>query len=249
MEQNVKMNEEETEQTVERLLLEFDKDFKSNNVAELRDQFPRYVALYTKFIYQPDIVIRGINPSWFSGKEPESEEDILEEDRRVNSLQGLHKINSYIEYREPPYHYYLCKDLYSAAGEEFIKDRLMGWNDCFIQLGGQGGMAELKGIALQIDKKNQNSFCQDLIKKSKSTARKLEQLIQPKLIIYAGREAAWESRWNKKIFATLKSMKDTPKPTPWGGKAIVVKHFSYPDPNREAEIVSAMINEEIKPIF
>ena len=44
-------------------------------------------------------------------------------------------------------------------------------------------------------------------------------------------------------------MKDTPKPTPWGGKAIVVKHFSYPDPNREAEIVSAMINEEIKPIF
>jgi hypothetical protein len=44
-------------------------------------------------------------------------------------------------------------------------------------------------------------------------------------------------------------MKKKTKPTPWGGSAIVVKHFSYADPCREEEIVSAMINLDIKPTF
>lgn len=241
----IEMNEAQTREMVERLLEEFDTDFNSPLVEELREKFPRYVALYTPFIYKPDIVIRGINPSWFIGKEPISDEDKKKEDYRVTSLKGLHQVNAYQEYYEPKYHRYVEDEINSAMGEEFLKTKVMGWNNCFIQSGGQQGMTDLTNSAKDIDRKNNTSHCMDLINKSLWIAKKLEQIIQPRLTIYAGREAGWSSRWNNKIFPTLESMRKKPKPTSWGGQAIVVKHFSYPDVHRQAEIVSEIINCEI----
>ena len=50
------LNEDQSKSEVVKLLEEFDQDFHSPKVDELRETFPRYVALYTKFIFQPNIV-------------------------------------------------------------------------------------------------------------------------------------------------------------------------------------------------
>ena len=163
MTEDKEISEQETKLTIDRLLNQFDENFNSRDLNEFREIYPRYVALYTKFIYRPDIVVRGINPSWFIGREPLTEVDNKEEDKRVSSLRGLHDINAYIDYPEPIYHHYLYSDLGNAAGKEFIKEKVMGWNDCFIQLGGQGGMDEIGENASRIDTKNQNSNCINLL--------------------------------------------------------------------------------------
>lgn len=231
------LNEDQSKSEVEKLLAEFDQDFHSPKVDELRENFPRYVALYTKFIFKPDIVVRGINPSLFSCRKADSfNED--KEVKRVASLKGLHNINAYIEYPEPLYHYYLTKDIEKITSKDFIRQNLMGWNDCFIQSPKQGGMDFLESKAKSIDKKNKNSFCIDLINKSKLIANKFEYLIRPKLLIYAGKDAASQARWGNRD--SLNEMKKQIKKTIWGGKAIAVKHFSYPCSKRSEEISLAL---------
>ena len=231
------LNEDQSKSEVVKLLEEFDQDFHSPKVDELRETFPRYVALYTKFIFQPDIAVRGINPSLFSCRKAD---DLNEEEevKRVTSLKGLHNINAYIEYPEPLYHHYLIKDVEKITSKDFIRQNLMGWNDCFIQSPKQGGMDFLESEAKLIDKNNRNSFCIDLIKKSKLIANKLEYLIRPRLLIYAGRDAALQARWKHRD--SLNEMKKQIKTTMWGGKAIAVKHFSYPCSKRSEEIISAL---------
>ena len=220
------LNELETKQEIDRLLGDFDKDFNSNKVEEFREEFPRYVALYTPFIYRPDIAIRGINPSWFIGEKPETDEDFRREDKRVNSLKGLHDFNAYIKYPEPLYHYYLRKDFEYLSADYVLENKLMGWNYCFIQ-SGSAAMDPIISKALEIDTKNQNSYCSDLIEKSKFISKRIENLVQPKLIVYAGENAAKESgKWDKNKYKSLKDMVFKHTPTPWGGRAIVVSHFS-----------------------
>ena len=231
------LDKEQAKFEAERLLEDFDQDFHSPKVDELRETFPRYVALYTKFIFEPDIAVRGINPSLFSCRKAD---DLNEEEevRRVTSLKGLHNKNAYISYPEPLYHHYLVKDFMAVTSEDFIEEKLMGWNDCFIQSPKQGGMEFLVSKAESIDKDNNNSFCIDLIKKSKLIAKKLEYLIRPKLLIYAGRDAALQARWDHRD--SLNEMKKQIKTTMWGGKAIAVKHFTYPCSKRSGEIISAL---------
>ena len=231
------LNEDQSKSEVVKLLEEFDQDFHSPKVDELRETFPRYVALYTKFIFQPNIAVRGINPSLFSCRKAD---DLNEEKevRRVTSLKGLHNINAYIEYPEPLYHHYLVKDIEKITSKDFIRQNLMGWNDCFIQSPKQGGMNFLESKAKSIDKKNKNSFCIDLINKSKLIANKFEYLTRPKLLIYAGRDSALQARWDDRY--SLNKMKKQVKKTIWGGKAIAVKHFSYPCSKRSEEIISAL---------
>ena len=170
---------------VKRLLEGFDKEFYSNKVEELREKFPRYVALYTKFIYQPDIAVRGINPSHFSCRF-KKDFNKKEEDKRVSSLKGLHDMNAYIRYKEPLYHHFLVKDFKEITNIEFVNNNLMGWNNCFIQSAGQNGMKILESEALKIDIKNKNRNSINLINLSIEIARSLDFLIQPKILVYAG---------------------------------------------------------------
>ena len=93
--------------------------------------------------------MRGINPSLFSCRKADDfDED--KEIKRVASLKGLHNINAYIKYTEPLYHHYLTKDIEKITSKDFIRQNLMGWNDCFIQSPKQGGMDFLEST--QLDK-------------------------------------------------------------------------------------------------
>ena len=238
MKELIKLDKNQSILRAKQLLEEFDQDFQSSKVDELREIFPRYVALYTKFIYKPDIVVRGINPSYFSTSKVDNL-NTEEEDRIVLALKGVHELNAYTEYTKPRYHCSLVKDIRKIRGKNYLDESLMGWNDCFIQSPGQGGMRNLNEEAKRIDKKNENTFCLDLIKKSKLIAKKLEYLVKPKLIIYAGSKSGPNNGWDRNPLYQMK--KDT-KETMWGGKKIVVKHFSYGCKTRVAEIQALIDN-------
>ena len=240
MKELIKLDKNQSILRAKQLLEEFDQDFQSSKVDELREIFPRYVALYTKFIYKPDIVVRGINPSYFSTSKV-GNLNTEEEDRIVLALKGVHELNAYTEYTKPRYHCSLVKDIRKIRGKNYLDESLMGWNDCFIQSPGQDGMGFLNKEAKRIDKKNENTFCLDLIKKSKLIAKKLEYLVKPKLIIYAGRDSGLNNGWDRRI--PLYQMKKDTKETMWGGKKIVVTHFSVMnDENRVPEIQALIDN-------
>jgi len=228
-----KLHFDKVKTEVGRLLEDFDKEFNSSKVYELRNKYPRYVALYTKFIYQPEVAVRGINPSYFSCRKYEEEKfNIHEEERRVLSLKGLHDINAYTLYSEPLYHHYLVKDFKEIKNMEYIQNNLMGWNNCFIQSGGQNGMGDLMSDVNKIDKKNNNKNALNLINLSIEIAQSLDYLIQPKILIYAGKPAAEVSGfWGQK--KSLRHMNDRTVSTAWGGRAIAVQHFSYPESNKQ----------------
>jgi len=245
------INEIDAKNEVTKLLNDFDADYYSDDVNQLRKKYSGYVAMYTKFIFKPEIAIRGINPSWFIGKEPLTTQDKEKEVFRVNSLRGLHDLNAYIDYPEAKYHGGVKRtfknifdiDELKYTDDEidiWIKENVVGWNNCFIQTGSEG-IDNLYKDAAAIDRLNYNSSCIDLIKKSVSVAKKLERLMQPKIIIYAGLDSAQENRWTKQKYKSLESIKSSPKLTSWGGKAIGVKHFSYNDkPSvREFQIIEA----------
>ena len=255
------LEEKNARKEAKQLLDDFDNAFHSDDVKKLREFYPHYVALYTKFIFKPTIAIRGINPSWFIGKQPETDAEKKDEKRRVNSLKKLHDLNAYIDYPEPRYHQNIKKTFIKILNSfadnplddeaifNWMRDDVVGWNNCFIQTGSVG-LNKLIQDANYIDSLNFNSSCIDLIKESKRIAKKLESLMQPGLIIYAGQDAANENRWPKHKYDTLKSIQDNPKKTLWGGNAIAVKHFSWPDKgtNREFQIVESWVtpsNEEI----
>ena len=246
------LEEKNARNEAKKLLDDFDKAFYSDDLKKFRETYPHYVALYTKFIYKPKIAIRGINPSWFIGKQPETDTEIQAEEMRVKSLKKLHDLNAYVDYPEPPYHQNIKKtfikilnafeerSLEDDAIIDWVRENVVGWNNCFIQTGSVG-LNQLKLDANYIDSLNSNSVCMDLISQSKRIAKKLENIMQPDLIIYAGLDAAQENRWSKQKYDTLKSIQKTPKKTAWGGNAIAVKHFSWPDKgtNREFQIVES----------
>ena len=251
--------EEKSRSQAAQLLEDFDKAFYSDDVKELREAYPHYVALYTRFIFKPRIAIRGINPSWFIGKIPETDEEKQEEGTRVNSLKKLHDLNAYVDYSEPPYHKNIkktFKKILNAYADnsfeddeisEWMREDLVGWNNCFIQTG-SAGIEKLIKDANYFDSLNSNSACINLIKQSARIAKKLENLMQPGLIIYAGKDAAQANRWPKNKYETLRQIQNAPKKTSWGGNAIAVKHFSWPDEgtNREFQIVEAWNNLQDK---
>ena len=187
----VEINEIDARNEVTKLLNDFDVDYCSDDISQLREKYPGYVAMYTKFIFNPEIAIRGINPSWFIGKEPLSTQDKEEEVLRVNSLRGLHDLNAYIDYPEAKYHGGVkrtFKNIFDIAELKYtddeigmwIKENVVGWNNCFIQTGSEG-IDNLYKDAAAIDRLNYNSSCIDLIKKSVSVAKKLERLMQPNM--------------------------------------------------------------------
>ena len=228
---------------VRKLLEHFDKEFSSNKVDVLKSKYPRYVALYTKYIYKPEVAVRGINPSYFSCRKYEEYKfNEREEYRRVLSLKGLHNLNAYTLYSEPLYHHYLVKDFKEIRNKEFIENHLMGWNNCFIQSGGQKGMEQLESDVDEIDTKLKNKNSSNLINLSIEIARSLDYLIQPKVIIYAGQPAAEISGYwgNKK---SLKYMNNRIVSTEWGGSAVAVQHFSYPESNKQGSYRKSRIDE------
>jgi len=246
------LNEIDARNEAKKLLEDFDMDFYSDDVKKLREKYPNYVALYTRFVFKPKIAIRGINPSWFIGKVPETEAEHESEKIRVDSLKKLHNLNAYIDYPEPRYHQSIKRtfvkilnahskvNLSDDAISDWMRDDVVGWNNCFIQTGSVG-VDQLLLDANYIDTLNSNSSCMDLLKQSKRIAKQLERLMQPELLIYAGLDSAQENRWSKQKYKTLKSVQNKPKQTPWGGNAIGVKHFSRPDKgnNREFQIVES----------
>ena len=84
------LEEKNARNEAKQLLDDFDNAFYSNDVKKLRESYPHYVALDTKFIFKPTIAIRGINPSWFIGKQPKTDAEKKDEKGRVNSLRKLH---------------------------------------------------------------------------------------------------------------------------------------------------------------
>ena len=54
----VEINEIDARSEVTKLLNDFDVDYCSDDISQLREKYPGYVAMYTKFIFNPEIAIR-----------------------------------------------------------------------------------------------------------------------------------------------------------------------------------------------
>tara|TARA_B100001758_G_C18226853_1_gene513233 strand:- start:107 stop:808 length:702 start_codon:yes stop_codon:yes gene_type:complete len=173
------------------LLKEYDDLFYSKNNKNLRDRYPRYVALYTPVLEKPDFAIVGTNPSWFIGKIPTDDKEKEKESFRTNSLKYVHDINSYTQYREPRYHkrirsffkVYVEKantEYCPRRLDEFINKNVMGWNSQFIQTG-SSGFTKLKNFC------KKNDYFYELFLKANEIAERITELVKPKIIIHFGR--------------------------------------------------------------
>jgi len=182
------MDEEKNE--IACLLQEYDDFFYSQSIRDLRDKYPRYVALYTPVLETPDFAIVGTNPSWFIGRRPADDDEEEEESLRTDSLKGVHNINSYTQYREPRYHervrsffqVYIEKadtDYDSGRVDEFINKNVMGWNSQFIQTG-SSGFKRLEKFCKQ--KKDFHK----LFLRANEVADEITTLVKPKVIIHFG---------------------------------------------------------------
>lgn len=190
---------------ISKYLEEFDKLYYSSELSELRSMYPRYVALYTPVIKNPDFAIIGTNPSWFIGKEPKDSIQKMMETERTESLKGVHNINAYTEYKEPTYHkrvvsffsLYLYKsglknDPYNV--DDYIKNNVMGWNSQFIQTGSTG-YNNLKKFCI-----NKGNHFSKVFVKANEIAIQITTLVKPKIIIHFGnpsREVSQEYSGNK----------------------------------------------------
>ena len=182
---------EEIKLEISESLEEFDKLYYLDELSELRSRYPRYVALYTPVIEEPDFAIIGTNPSWFIGKEPKDSIQNKMETERTESLKKVHNINAYTKYKEPTYHkrvisffsLYLHKSGLnndSDQVERFIKENVMGWNSQFIQTG-SSGYNNLKRFCM-----NKGGYFSKVFVKANDIAIKITKLVKPKIIIHFG---------------------------------------------------------------
>ena len=85
-----------------------------------------------------------------------------------------------------------------------------------------------------------------MINLSIEIAQSLDYLIQPKILIYAAQKPAAEVSgfWGQK--KSLRHMNDRTVSTAWGGRAIAVQHFSYPESNKQESYRKSKIEKFIK---
>lgn len=231
----------EIEKKIDEILHEYNDIFHSDVMKSVRKDYPRYVALYTPVLLEPDFAIIGTNPSWFIGEEPKDKKQTEEEERRTNSLKYVHKINSYIVYPEPTYHKaikrffnrFLEKKTGSSSEEEtntYLEGNVMGWNSQFIQTGTEG----LKGLTEKCKVKPQ---LEGILKKANIISKRILNLVKPKIVIHFGKPSALASGcYPNKSLEELRST--NPKNTAHGGKRVVFHHPSqgYSNLDRDEDI-------------
>ena len=214
---------------IDKLLHEYDNLFHSEAMRSVREEYPRYVALYTPVLYKPDFAIIGNNPSWFVGEEPITKDLKDKENLRTNSLKYTHQINAFTKYLEPTYHVAINKffdkflvKMNGSSDEKitkaYIENNVMGWNSQFIQTGAKGS-DELK------------KFCkgkpqqENILKKANVISKKILNLVRPKIVIHFGLPSALASRsYQNKSLRELRAT--NPKNTGYGGKRVVFHHPS-----------------------
>ena len=231
----------EIEKKIDEILHEYNDIFHSDVMKSVRKDYPRYVALYTPVLLEPDFAIIGTNPSWFIGEEPKDKKQTEEEERRTNSLKYVHKINSYIVYPEPTYHKaikrffnrFLEKKTGSSSEEEtntYLEGNVMGWNSQFIQTGTEG----LKGLTEKCKVKPQ---LEGILKKANIISKRILNLVKPKIVIHFGKPSALASGcYPNKSLEELRST--NPKNTAHGGNRVVFHHPSqgYSNLDRDEDI-------------
>ena len=231
----------EIEKKIDEILHEYNDIFHSDVMKSVRKDYPRYVALYTPVLLEPDFAIIGTNPSWFIGEKPKDKKQTEEEERRTNSLKYVHKINSYIVYPEPTYHKaikrffnrFLEKKTGSSSEEEtntYLEGNVMGWNSQFIQTGTEG----LKGLTEKCKVKPQ---LEGILKKANIISKRILNLVKPKIVIHFGKPSALASGcYPNKSLEELRST--NPKNTAHGGKRVVFHHPSqgYSNLDRDEDI-------------
>lgn len=228
-------------EVIAEMLNEYDDLFYSDSMKLIRKKYPRYVALYTPVLIKPDFAIIGTNPSWFIGKTPNDRDLEQKEDKRTNSLKGVHDINSYIAYPEPTYHRaiksffnrFLEKKNVSFSLEStnnYIKDNVMGWNSQFIQTG-PAGLSDLKKEC------RGNPNLESILKKANSISKNILKLVEPSIVIHFGKPSALSSGYYKdQNLEVLRA--SNPKNTNHGGKRVVFHHPSqgYSNIDRDKDI-------------
>ena len=229
-------------ENIREMLLEYDELFYSDTMKPIRKIYPRYVALYTPVLIEPDFAIIGTNPSWFIGESPNNKKQLKdEEDRRTNSLKYVHEINSYIVYPEPTYHRavkrFFNRFLEKKTGSfsekvtnTYIEGNVMGWNSQFIQTG-PDGLKDLEDRCRGIPQ------LESILKKANTISKRILNLIKPRIVIHFGKPSALASGsyQNKK----LEDLRATnPKNTGHGGQRVVFHHPSrgYSNSDRDEDI-------------
>tara|TARA_B100001029_G_C14940223_1_gene382775 strand:- start:57 stop:782 length:726 start_codon:yes stop_codon:yes gene_type:complete len=226
---------------IDKMLREYDLLFHSEAMRSVREEYPRYVALYTPVLNEPDFAIIGNNPSWFIGEEPITKDLKDKEDSRTNKLKYIHQINAYTKYPEPTYHIKINKffdkfleKMYGSSDEKitkaYIENNVMGWNSQFIQTGSK-------------DSDKLKNFCkgkpqiEDIYKKAYVISKKILNLVRPKIVIHFGVHSALASgSYQNKSLKELRA--SNPKVTGYGGKRVVFHHPSqgYSGSDRDEDI-------------